>query len=328
VVRVCKQAYITIPSARLQDTAVGVASIRTRGDCTVPYDGVTALFQAIVQNTQLRPDEVADAAGKHGRVRRALNKHYYGVDSSSANSLLVGSYGKDTETRPPSDVDILFEMPWAVYTRITQQSGNVQSRLLQEVKSVLVVAFPTTRMKADGQVILVPFSTYAVEVLPVFKLSTDRYWHADTNGGGSWRTTDPRSEKAALVSSNASTGGKTTHLIKLAKAWKATRGVGIKSFVLELAAVRFLQQWGYAGPTYGFAYYDFMLRDFFSWLQNQQNTYWAVPGVSDIVATGDGWAAQARIAANAAARATEHGAADRLTSAKSEWRNVLGDYVP
>lgn len=206
--------------------------------------GETAFFTRLVANVQLTTAQVADASGKHDRVRRVLNRHYYNVDSPSMNSFVVGSYGKNTEIRPPSDVDILFRLPDAVYARFSGRTGNIQSALLQEVKGVLAAAFPATNIRGNGQIVDVPFATYAVEVLPAFRTSDGKYLHANSNGGGKWRTTHPEEQRAQLTSAN-SASGKAIHLVKLAKAWKFNRGVSIKSFVLELAAVRFLAQWQY-----------------------------------------------------------------------------------
>lgn len=295
------------------------------------YTGVYAFFEKLLRNVQLDAAAYTDASGKHQRVRRCLNRWYYDTESGSANSFLVGSYGKDTEIAPPSDVDILFELPWEVHERFSRRTGNIQSQLLQEVKGVLQSVSPSTTMKADGQVILVPFTTYAVEVLPAFAWYDGTYRHADTNAGGRWRATNPVAEKDALVASNARTGGKTIHLVKLAKAWKAARNVNIKSFVLELAAVRFLDAWPdnvSQGRLTTLGYYDWMMRDFFGWLGRQTNEHWFLPGVCDTVATGDAWAAQARFAASAATRACEHHANNCPYSAEIEWERVFGSYVP
>ena len=294
--------------------------------------GEHALFEKLVRDIQLPPASVADASGKHERVRRCLNKHYYALDSGTANSFVVGSYGKNTEIRPPSDVDVLFELPAEVRSRYQNRTGNVHSRLLQEVKNVLLGGFPTTAMSGDGQIVSVPFTTYAVEVLPAFRTSDNMYVHADANGCGTWRTTHPRQETADLTASNRTTGGKTIHLVKLAKAWRAARGVKIKSFVLELAAVKFLAQWPHnlqstdRQPT-GYGFYDWMMRDFFQWLQRQTNQSWWIPGVYDLVHTGDVWEPQARFTASAAERACAHYSAERPVSATTEWRNIFGSYV-
>jgi hypothetical protein len=295
------------------------------------YIGVRTLFQNLVASVQLKPEQAADAAGKHERVRRVLNRWYYSLDSGSANSLVVGSYGKDTEIRPPSDVDVLFQLPWSVFERFKGRTGNIQSQLLQEVKYVLEKSFSSTAMRGDGQVVMVPFATYAIEVLPAFRLTDGKYWYPDTNAGGRWQTTDPAAERSALVQSNARTGGKTIHLVKLLKAWKQIRSVSIKSFVLELIAQDFLDQWAHnkdsGGAMTGYAYYDFMMRDFFAYLGTKKLGYLFSPGTYDLVHLGDAWEAQARFAANAAARATTLGAEDKLDRAKEEWRNIFGYYL-
>jgi hypothetical protein len=298
----------------------------------MPYEGVSTLFQSVMQNTQLTTAQIADASGKHQRVRRCLNSWYYSVDSSTANSFLVGSYVKDTQIKPPSDVDILFKLPDSVWRRFYERVGNKQSQLLQEVRSALLATFPTTAIKGDGQIVSVPFETYAIEVLPAFPANST-YLHADSNGGGSWRNTDPVAEHDYLTASNTTTGGKTKHLIKMLKAWKWSRGVPIKSFVLELAASRFLTTWSYNlnadGTPTSFGYYDYMLRDFFTWLQGVESQAWYLPGSTlGMVNLGNAWSAQARFAATASARATRLGAEDKPALAAMEWRNVLGNYVP
>jgi hypothetical protein len=296
-------------------------------DEIMPFTGVSTLFETLVANTQLTQAQLDDASGKHARVRAVLNKAYYGIDSGTANSFLVGSYGKKTAIRPPSDVDILFSLPWSVFSRFKERTGNIQSQLLQEVKGILQKSFPTTAMKADGQIVLVPFTTYAIEVLPAFEFTiySSGFYHADSNGGGSWRSTDPKAEMQVLVESNRISGSKTTHLIKLMKAWKIVCGVKIKSLGLELLAIRFMSGWQYKKE--GYLYYDFMVRDFLGFILNNVNAWIPISGTSETISLGSEWEAQARIALNAAIRATVHGAEDRPYSAKDEWRNIFGNYI-
>jgi hypothetical protein len=293
--------------------------------------GEYAFFQKLVANVQLTASAVADASGKHGRVRRCLNSHYYNVASDSANSFLVGSYGKNTEIRPPSDVDILFELPASVYARFAARTGNVQSQLLQEVRGVLAATFSTTNVRGDGQIVSVPFGTVAVEVLPAFEVPGLGYRHADSNAQGSWRYTNPKQEMLALRVSNATTGGKTSHLTKLTKAWKRTRNVDVKSLVLELAAQQFLEQWpnnrSSDGALTSYGLYDWMMRDFFAWFEDRWAEFWTIPGTSETVYTGSAWRAQAGFAKSAATTACEHHSAERPLSAEIEWKKIFGEYV-
>lgn len=54
--------------------------------------------------------------------------------------------------------------------------------------------YPDTDMSGDGQIVLVRFGSYSVEVVPAFRLQNGRYWIRDTNNGGSYKQTDPRAE--------------------------------------------------------------------------------------------------------------------------------------
>ena len=88
-----------------------------------------------------------------------MNRHYYGTTSTTDHRVLVGSWGKGTEIRPPRDIDVLFELPPHIMVKFMLRSGNQQSQLLQEVKEVLAVTNPNTGLRADGQVIVVPFGS-------------------------------------------------------------------------------------------------------------------------------------------------------------------------
>ena len=123
-----------------------------------------------------------------------LNAKYYSFSSGTANSFYVGSWGKGTRTRPPRDVDVLFSMPSDVYERFQRVSGNKQSQLLQEMRTALQASFPRTSIRGDGPVVLIPFQSYAVELLPAFKLNTGQYWIPITSDGGLYKTFDPDAE--------------------------------------------------------------------------------------------------------------------------------------
>jgi len=76
-------------------------------------------------------------------------------------------------------------LPNGEWTRIARLTGNRQSQLLREVKEALIWSCPRTDLRADGQVVLAPFETYAVEVVPAFRLHDGRFVTANTADGGS-----------------------------------------------------------------------------------------------------------------------------------------------
>ncbi len=53
-----------------------------------------------------------------------------------------------------------------------------------------------------------------------------------------------------------------------------------------------------------------------------------LPGTYDIVITNDNWLAQARIAATAAAIATDYEGEDYAELAKDQWKKIFGSYTP
>ena len=104
-------------------------------------------------------------------IVRHLNQKYWGVDSDDAHFLIEGSWGKDTQTRPPRDVDLLYVLPYDVYQRFEVRQGNQQSQLVLEIKGTLKDLHQNTRMRGDGQVVIVDFANaHGVEVLPAFEL--------------------------------------------------------------------------------------------------------------------------------------------------------------
>jgi tRNA nucleotidyltransferase (CCA-adding enzyme) len=178
---------------------------------------VSERFNALLNQFKLTPAQQEDGRTKHAGVRSTLNAHYYGTSSQYANSLLVGSWGKSTAIRPPRDVDVMFVLPFSVYERFQKVTGNKQSQLLQEVKGVLQRTYTSTTMRADGQIIIVPFASYAVEVVPAFLLQSGQYYICDTNGGGSYKTVDPVAEEKAVTALDTKTNGNARNLIRMMK---------------------------------------------------------------------------------------------------------------
>lgn len=288
-------------------------------------------FDQLLANLTLTEAQRSDGGTKHAWVRYTLNKHYYDSSSFFNNSMLVGSWGKKTEIRPPRDIDVLFELPYPVYQRYEQVRGNKQSQLLQEVRRVLQNSYPTTDISGDGQVVVIPFATYAVELVPAFKLQDGQYWICDTNNGGRYKTTDPVAEIANVKNSNDGSNGNTRDLIRMLKRWQEYCSVPIKSFWLELLAIEFLNSWSYRGQTIGF--YDWMVRDFFRWLAAKGPSSWnflVVPATYEVFDIGNEWGSKATSAKERAEKAVEYDNGDTRypCAAGQEWQKIFGDFIP
>lgn len=292
-------------------------------------------FSLLQSNLRLTPAQRSDGQAKHRGVRKCLNQHYWSSSSSTSNSGLVGSWGKDTAIRPPRDIDVLFVLPQAVKERIDNLpwGRNGQSELLQEVKNVLHRSYPTTTMRGDGQVVMVKFGSYAVEVIPAFRErslfggDTGRYVICNTHDGGKWAVADYVAEENAVTESNKATSGNTCDLVRMLKRWQGYSNVPIKSFVLELLARDFLASWPHSGSST--VYYDWMVRDFLGYLCSKGALSWVtVPGTGEWIWLGTAWKTKAEMALLRARKACDHESADRPCSAGSEWQKIFGDFIP
>lgn len=129
-------------------------------------------FQSFCEEIQI--DNLADMQTTAGEIAKKLNKHYYGLEKDSTSHLyIVGSVGRNTAIKGSSDLDILFDLPESTYKKFDNYESNGQSQLLQEVKSVLLERYPNTKMRGDGQVVVIEFSKYTVELVPGFKQTDD-----------------------------------------------------------------------------------------------------------------------------------------------------------
>ncbi|HEY6456492.1 MAG TPA: hypothetical protein VIY90_14560 [Steroidobacteraceae bacterium] len=284
-------------------------------------------FTEFHKNLALTPLQSADGMKKRAGVVSCLNNAYYGTSSETDNSFFVGSWAKNTATRPPRDVDVYFLLPPQVYNRFEQRLWNRQSALLQEVREQLATTYPDTDMSGDGQVVVVKFGTYCVEVVPAFMLTTPgRYWICNTSDGGSYKETAPWVEVNSLQAADLVNAGNLRPLIRMLKAWQAWCSVEIKSFHLELLATEFITQ----SPWHlkDFFYFDWIARDFFEFLCRRANGYVVVPGTHEVMALGDAWHSRAQSAHQRAVKACEYERDNLIEAAGDEWQKIFGLNVP
>ncbi len=155
-------------------------------------------FRTFLENLQITAAQVEDGETKHKGVVSCLNRKYFGNAHETDNRLLIGSWGKRTRVRPPRDIDILFILPVSVYWRFDERAGNKQSQLLQEIRDVIRVTYPATDISGDGQVVVIPFNTYSVEVAPAFHRQGGGFLICDTTNDGRYKHVDPVAELAVL----------------------------------------------------------------------------------------------------------------------------------
>ncbi len=82
-------------------------------------------FERFLGELELKDPERLDAEGKAERIARSLSAKYYPNQIFQPSSYVkVGSYGKGTATCPPTDLDMLFVLPWGEYTRSRRSLGT------------------------------------------------------------------------------------------------------------------------------------------------------------------------------------------------------------
>lgn len=288
--------------------------------------GVTKRFRGFHNNLLLTAEQRSDGKTKHEGVRKCLNSHYYDVASTTANSFLIGSWGKFTRVRPPRDIDVYFVLPYSVYERFEEYKGNKQSALLQEVKNVLGKTYSTTRMRGDGQVVVVDFTTISVEVVPAFKLKNGQYWICDTHDGGKYMTTDPKAEADYISTVHNQTNENLRKVVRMLKAWQSHRNVPLKSFYLELLAADFLSSSEWRKNDY--FYYDWIFRDFFKYLKSKSGGILFVPGTDEIIYLGSDWLTKAESAHKWSLEACDLEKDNYVTLAGAEWQKIFGNQIP
>ena len=281
--------------------------------------------------TNLRVQDGGTISTRYNNITRRLNTDFWTTTSDVAHSLYVGSYGRNTAIQGFSDLDMIFQLPPAVYTQYNGYAGNGQSSLLQVVKTSIERTYSTTSIRADGQVILVPFDDgITFEVVPAFINKDDSFTYPDANNGGSWRTTNPKPEIEAIRTRNTDCNNNLVPLCRMMRAWKVEWTVPISGLLIDTLAYQFIENYEYKDKSY--LYYDFMCRDFFQWMSNQSEDqeFWKSPGSSQYVYGKGLFQYKAKRCYNISLEAIEHETATpkREWSAKQKWRDIFGTSFP
>ncbi len=309
-----------------------------------------SIFQRFFQfnnNLSLTQNQYNDAKTKYDSVCKTLHNYYYSSSYDGSTKYLVGSYGKQTSIRPPGDVDVIFKIPFDTYQRFNNNTTGPRG-LLNEIRDILRNTFTTTsKIKPNGMVVEVAFTSYNIEVLPAFEWTTSTLngkFQVPTTSNpssiyntrslvqavnqhyGSWKTIDPREEILQLNNSNVNHRQNTKRLVRMMKCWLRHCNVPIKPVAIERLIREFL--WGSPHHDKSFIYYDYLIRDFLSFLISKRNTTIFMPTTNDNVYLGDAWFTKAGTAYARAKLACEHEAKKEDFSAAYEWKKIFGDLYP
>lgn len=286
---------------------------------------VTPKFKKFCSDIAISSSTQSDISYRYKRITKQLNIDFWGSTSDTDNSLYVGSYGRGTAIHV-SDIDMLMRLPVSYYSQYNAQYGNGQSALLQAVRNSLRSTYSTTHLKGDGQVVVVAFNdNIKFEILPCFiNKDNTSFTYPDTHSGGRWKVTNPQPEIRAIKSSNEALNYNLKRLCRMARAWKDNWDVPIGGLLIDTLSYNFLSQWRYREKT--FEYYDWMVRDFFYYLKNQESIqqYWLAIGSSHRIYREGNFEHKALRCHNISVEAIEYENSGFSWSANQKWREIFG----
>lgn len=243
-------------------------------------------FKTFCNNIELKNlEEMKDTIKK---ITKKLNKHYYDIEDEEEHMYTVGSVGRGTAIKNTSDLDILFDLPSEIYTRYDNYQNNGQSKLLQDVKEVLLERYPNTKIKGDGQVVVISFNKYKVELVPGFKQKDETFKYPDSNNGGRWKYTDPLPEIEACVYSDDDTNGNFYNACHMLRAWKNEKGFKFKGLLIDTLINNFFKDnKDYKDVKY--SSYLGLIKSIFEFLKNENpdRIYWLAIGSNQQISNDD-----------------------------------------
>lgn len=281
---------------------------------------VSSTFQEFLQNLAI--DNKEEISNRYGEITKVLNIKYRNTESKTSNSLQVGSYGRFTAIKSISDLDMVYILPWTEYERF---KNDRQSALLQEVKKTIQSRYPKTDVRGDGQVVVISFTNYQIEVLPAFENSDGSFLYPDTNNGGSWKTTKPRLEIKAISDLHQAKNQNLRTLCKMIRSWKNYHGVAMGGLLIDSVAYNFLNSTTYFDDK-SFKYYDWLIRDFLKYLSDLQNiNHVFAPGSNQKVYIKKKFKTRAKKAHKLVLEAIE---AQENKNANQKWKKIFGRNFP
>jgi len=192
---------------------------------------------------------------------------------------IVSSIGRETAIKGVSDLDIIFDLPNETFKKFDAYKEKKQSSLLQDVKKVLQERYPNTDISGDGQVVMINFDKYTVELVPGFKQSDDRFKYPDTNNGGSWKFTDPLPEIAESKKTAEDTDNNFKYIANMLRSWKNKQGFKFGGLLIDTLIYKFLNE-KIQFRNIGFDTYLEMIKELFIYLKdlNKEQLYWYAIG--------------------------------------------------
>lgn len=286
-------------------------------------------FKEFCDNLIIGTNKRSTISGRYKAITNRLNVDFWNGPSETLFSRYVGSYGRNTSIKNESDIDMIFILPTHMKATFDNYIYNGQSSLLQAIRDSLKKTYSSSSIGADGQVIAINFTDgINFEVVPAFKNEDNSYTYPDSNNGGSWKRTNPHPEINKIKEEDPKLNYNLKRLCKMTRAWKGYCNVPMGGLLIDTLAYNFLKDWEHKDKSY--FYYDFMSRDFFSYLknQNENQSYWYAIGSNQLIYRKGNFEYKAKLAYNKSIESIDFQTNNQYWSAKQKWREIYGFEFP
>lgn len=223
------------------------------------------IFESLLSNLAVSTAE--SIAARRDEITKSLNSEFRSLDGSTANKLMVGSYGRATAIKGISDLDLLYVLPASLEDIYRTAGGPL--KVLQRTRKAIANRYTSTTVYVDRLVVVVEFTNFKFEVQPVFENEDQSYDYPDTYSD-SWKLTKPRDEISATRDQNNATAGNLRRLCKLTRAWRNKHGVVMGGLLVDTLAYNYLKadttHWTSSPDLYGE-----MMRDFLRYLADEED---------------------------------------------------------
>ena len=275
--------------------------------------------------TNIKVDKAELISSRYRAITKKLNKWFRDLDSETAYSLRVGSYGRFTGIKDISDLDMMYIIPdskWDTYK-------TDPDKLLRDTREAVKDLYPRTSIRYDRLVVDVFFAdSMTVEIQPVFQFEEEgkiKYKFPDTKSSTPYRVTMPKQEQDEMKRFMDEYGEAHRHLCKMLRAWKNTEGFCMGGLLIDTLTYNFLND-NIDYAKYTCSKYDELVKACFEYLKNEpdQEFYLAL-GSRQRVAVKHKFQNRAKKAFNTISKAIEESDEKKRHEL---WRSVFGRNFP
>lgn len=190
---------------------------------------VNQAFIEFQRKSEPRSIADGDVAAKHAYLRQVLNNKIDLVDD-----FLIGSYVKNTQIKPRTDIDVFFVLNSSYWT---DDKLDTPRKVFMLLLRNLRTTYPASKIRSDGQAVTIQQSNgFKIDVIPAYSFNSNTYIIPNQHGQ-TWIQCNPLIHIGYLTDWNKQINGKLKPLIKMVKCWAKVNEVPIKSFHLELLVV-------------------------------------------------------------------------------------------